>query len=134
MNRLSFYLIAVVFMAVFCGSSAFAQENPPGKSHCSDKTLYCVKDKGRGESVGHVKMGQCWYWFPPGCADCEGADYAKYAIECNERYASECKDGCWACDTEHSGGSGLKECYDRDGHGHVADVKNIDSQLVFCGF
>ncbi len=133
MKRLFLYLVAAIFTAVFCVSLAFAQENELQKSHCSDKTLYCVKDKGRGSSVGHVNMGQCWYYFPPGCDDCKGTNYAKYAIECDEKYASECKNGCWACDTKYSGGSGLKNCYDRDGNGHVAGVKNDDNRLIFSG-
>jgi hypothetical protein len=94
-----------------------------GKPHCSDKTLRCMKNKGTGSKAGEVMMGQCWYWFPPGCDDCPHTNYAKYTAECNENFAAECKDNCYACDTKYSGGSGLLTCYDHNGKGNVVGVQ-----------
>lgn len=123
MKRMFTCLVAAVFIFIIWGSFACAEDEVAGKRHCSDKTLQCVKDQGKGKSAGHVKMGQCWYWFPPGCDDCNNTDYAKYTNECNSSYASDCADNCWACDTKNSGGSGLLTCYDSGGKSHVVGGK-----------
>lgn len=123
MKKLFASLVAAVFVFVICGSFAYAEEQSVEKRHCSDKTMYCMKDQGKGKSAGHVMMGQCWYWIPPGCDDCNHTDYGKYTRECNEQYASECGGKCWACDTSKSGGSGVLTCYDSDGHGHAVGAE-----------
>lgn len=103
-------IIVLAFVTVFCGPYSYAE--------CSDKTLHCMKDRGSKNSAGKVSMGQCFY-FPLGCDDCKHTNYAKYANECNEKYASDCKGKCWTCyPADGSSFSGELTCYDTDGQVH----------------
>jgi hypothetical protein len=103
-------MIALALVIVFCGSYAYAD--------CKDKTLRCIKDRGTKSSAGKVSMGQCFY-LPLGCDDCKHTHYAKYANECNEQYASECKGNCWACyPADGSSFDGELTCYDTNGKAH----------------
>lgn len=108
-------ILALAFVTVCCGSYVYAYE----KSHCSDTTLRCMKNKGSGKEAGKVNMGQCFcaFCFPPGCNDCPNTDYGKYATECNDKFSTECEDNCYACSIV-SGGEGALNCYDKDGHVH----------------
>jgi hypothetical protein len=106
-------MLVLTVMVSFCSTHVYARS-------CEDKTLRCINNKGLGKETGQVKMGQCFALTLLKCDDCPHTDYGKYARECNESHASECKGECYACyPADGSSFSGQLTCYDKNGKGHA---------------